>query len=122
VDPLAGQELDGRLLQPSNHHASEPDLLDVFPYTDRIVDLASVDLARVSDGANPISIEISHPWPPNEANILEPATWRLELLVCGDNIRLERSFVTLSFDGNLAAGGVREPRDLGALPRPRPAR
>jgi hypothetical protein len=44
-------------------------------------------------------VEISHPWPPNEANALEPATWRLELLVCGDNIRPERSFAALSFDG-----------------------
>lgn len=92
-------ELDGRLLQPSNHLASEPDLLDVFPYTDRIVDLASIDLARVSDGVNPLCIEISHPWPPNEANFLEPAVWRLELLVCGDNIKPERTFVTISFDG-----------------------
>ena len=82
-----------------HHLARELDLVDVFPHTDRIVDLASVDLARVSDGANPIFVEISHPWPPNEANILEPATWRLELLVCGDNIRPERSFATLSFDG-----------------------
>jgi hypothetical protein len=70
-----------------------------YNYTDRIVDLASIDLARVSDGANPIFVEISHPWPPNEAIILVPASWRLELLVCGDNIRPERSFVTLSFDG-----------------------
>jgi hypothetical protein len=43
-------ELDGRLLRPSNHLASEPDLVDVFPHSDRIVDLVSVDLARVSDG------------------------------------------------------------------------
>jgi hypothetical protein len=71
----------------------------VFPYSDRIVDLASVDLARASDGANAMYVEISHPWPPNEANLLEPAIWRLELLVCGDNIRAERSFVTVSFDG-----------------------
>jgi hypothetical protein len=92
-------ELVGRLLQPSNHLASEPDLVDVFPSSDRIVDLASVDLTRVSRGANPICVEISHPWPPNEANLLETATWRLELLVCGDNIKPERSFVSLSFDG-----------------------
>jgi hypothetical protein len=93
-------ELDGRLLQPSNHLTSEPDLLDVFPRTDRVVDLASVDLTRVSDGANPMFVEISRPWPPNEANALEPATWRLELLLCGDNIKPERSFITLSFDGS----------------------
>jgi hypothetical protein len=92
-------ELDGRLLQPSNQLASEPDLVDVFPYSDRIVDLASVDHGRASEGKRPIFVEISHPWPPNEANILEPATWQLELLVVGDNIRPERSFVTLSYDG-----------------------
>jgi len=43
--------------------------------------------------------ELDRPWPPNEANVLEPATWRLEFLVCGDNIRPGRSFVILSFDG-----------------------
>ena len=92
-------ELDGRLLQPSNQLASQANLVDVFPYSDRIVDLASVDFNRVSDGASPIFIEITHPWPPNEANVLEPATWRLELLVVGDNIRAARSFVTVTFDG-----------------------
>jgi hypothetical protein len=79
--------------------AVEAGQVDVFPYSDRIVDLASVDLAQASNGASPIFVEISHPWPPNKANALEPATWRLELLVCGDNITAERSFVTLSFDG-----------------------
>jgi hypothetical protein len=44
-------------------------------------------------------VEISHPWPPNEANVLESVTWRLELMVVGDNIKPGRSFVTLSFDG-----------------------
>jgi hypothetical protein len=92
-------ELDGRLLQPSNHLTSEPDLVDVFPYTDRIVDLASVDLERATDGTNPLFVEISRPWPPNEANALEPGTWRLELLVCGDNIRPQRTFIALAFDG-----------------------
>jgi hypothetical protein len=92
-------ELDGRLLQPSNQLAREPDLVDVFPHSDRIVDLASVDYDRASEGKTPISVEIGHPWPPNEANILEPATWQLELLVVGDNVTPERSFVTLSFDG-----------------------
>jgi hypothetical protein len=43
--------------------------------------------------------EITRPWPPNEANVLEPATWRLELLVAADNIRAARSFVILTFDG-----------------------
>jgi hypothetical protein len=74
--------------------------LDVFPYSDRIVDLASVDQGRASEGKSPVFVEISHPRPPNEANILEPATWQLELLVVGDNISPERSFVTLSFDGH----------------------
>jgi hypothetical protein len=105
-DPASGAwvrsrpELGGRLLQPSNQLASEPDLVDVFPYSDRIVDLASVDYGRVSEGRSPIFVEISHPWPPNEANILEPATWQLELLVVGDNVTPERSFVTVSFDGS----------------------
>jgi hypothetical protein len=92
-------ELDGRLLQPSNQLASQPELVDVFPHADRIVDLASVDHKRVSEGTSPIVVEISHPWPPNEANLLEPGIWRLELLVVGDNIRPQRSFVTLAFDG-----------------------
>ena len=92
-------ELDGRLLQPSNQLASEPGLVDVFPHSDRIVDLASVDYDRAANGKTPISVEIGHPWPPNEANILEPATWQLELLVVGDNVTPERSFVILSFDG-----------------------
>jgi hypothetical protein len=88
-------ELDGRLLQPSNRVATEPELLDVFPHSDRIVDLASV----VSNGTGSMFVEITRPWPPNEANVLEPGAWRLELLLCGDNIKPERSFVTLSFDG-----------------------
>ena len=63
-------------------------------------DLASIDLAPSSNGADRIFIEISQLWPPNEANVLEPATWRLELLVCGDNISPSRSFVTLSLDAS----------------------
>jgi hypothetical protein len=104
-DPASGEwvrsrpELDGRLLQPSNQLANEPYLVDVFPHSDRIVDLASIGYDRGPEGTSPIFVEISHPWPPNEANVLEPATWRLELLVVGDNISPERSFVTLSFDG-----------------------
>lgn len=99
-------ELDGRLLQPSNQLANEPDLVDVFPRSDRIVDLASVDHVRASEGKSPIFVEISHPWPPNEANVLEPATWQLELMVVGDNITPERSFVTLSFDGEWPHDGA----------------
>ncbi len=71
MDPRTA-ELDGRLLQPSNQLASQPDLVDVFPHSDRIVDVASVDFNRVSDGASPMFVEITHPWPPNEANVLEP--------------------------------------------------
>lgn len=105
LEPVSGSwararpELDGRLLQPSNQLAGDSSLVDVFPYSDRIVDLASVDYTRLSQGASPIFVEIGHPWPPNEANVLEPGTWRLELLVVGDNIRPQRSFVTISFDG-----------------------
>jgi hypothetical protein len=40
-----------------------------------------------------------HPLPPNQANVLDPATWQLELMVCGDNIRAERCFITIDFDG-----------------------
>ena len=93
-------ELDGRALQPSNHLEHQPDLVDVFPHTDRIVDLASVDLTPSPDEANPIFVEVTQPWPPNEANVLDAAMWRLELLVCGDNIKPERSFFSLSLDGS----------------------
>jgi hypothetical protein len=34
----------------------------------RSTSIASVDFERVADGARPIYAEISHPWPPNEAN------------------------------------------------------
>jgi hypothetical protein len=95
----ARPELDGRFLQPSNQVAGQPDLLDVFPHSDRIVDLASVDFDRVTQGASPIFVEITHPWPPNEANVLEPGAWRLELLLVGDNIRAARSLVAITFDG-----------------------
>jgi hypothetical protein len=95
----ARPELDGRLLQPSNQLPNEPNLVDIFPHSDRLVDLASVDPARVTSGKPALFIEISHPWPPNEANALESATWRLELLVCGDNMRAERCFITVAFDG-----------------------
>ena len=95
----ARPELDGRLLQPSNQLATEPNLVDIFPNSDRLIDVASIDLARASDGKTPLFIEISHPWPPNEANALEPGTWRLELMICGDNIHADRTFITLTFDG-----------------------
>jgi hypothetical protein len=69
--------------------------------------------ARIS----PTSAANQEGWPPNEANVLEPATWRLELLIAGDNIRAERTFVTVTFDGTWPdPGGF---RDLGALRRPR---
>jgi hypothetical protein len=95
----ARPELDGRLLQPSNQVASEPDTVDVFPNSDRIVDIASVGSRPEDGGPNPLFIEIGHPWPPNRANVLEPGAWRLELLVCGDNISAQRYFVTVCFDG-----------------------
>jgi hypothetical protein len=102
----ARPELDGRLLQPSNHLAGEPDLLDVFPYSDRIVDLASVQVPD-EEGAGRIFVEISHP-SPNGANVLDPATWRVELMVCGDNIEPERAYVTLAFDGRWPRPGSPE--------------
>jgi hypothetical protein len=95
----ARPELDGRLLQPSNQPSSEPDTVDVFPNSDRFVDLVSVGCGPAADGPHPFVIEIGHPWPPNQANVLEPGTWQLELLVCGDNINAQRSFVTVAFDG-----------------------
>lgn len=95
----ARPELDGRLLQPSNQLASKPDTVDVFPNSDRIVDLACVGDGPEEDGPNPVFVEIGHPWPPNKANVLEPGTWKLELLVCGDNINAQRYFATVSFDG-----------------------
>jgi len=93
----ARAELDGRLLQPSNHLPDEPDTVDVFPYSDRIVDLVSVG---AGDGRQPICLEINHPWPPSGANLLAPGEWRLELLVCGDNIKAKRYYLTVALDGN----------------------
>jgi hypothetical protein len=93
-------EVDGRLLQPSNQVAGEPDTVDVFPNSDRIVDLVSVGCAPEENSPHPLVVEIGRPWPPNGANVLEPGTWCLELLVCGDNIDAQRYFVTVSFDGN----------------------
>jgi hypothetical protein len=64
-------ELDGRLLQPSDHLAREPDLVDVFPDSERIVDLASVDVVTVAlDGV----------WP--QAELESPEIWE-HLLVEG---------------------------------------
>ena len=31
--------------------------------------------------------------------MLDTGAWQLELLVCGDNIKAQRYFVTVSFDG-----------------------
>jgi hypothetical protein len=92
-------ELDGRLLSPSNQLPDDPDTVDVFPYSDRIIDLASVGYGKKADSGSPIFIEIGHPWPPNEANVLEPGVWQLETLVCGDNIHALRYFLTVTFDG-----------------------
>src|SRR5262249_42933210 len=57
----ARPELDGRLLQPSNQLPSEPDLVDVFPSSDRIVDLVSVGDGPESNGARPVLVEIGQP-------------------------------------------------------------
>jgi hypothetical protein len=94
-------ELDGRLLEPSNQLADEPGTVDVFPCSDRIIDLVSVSVGggQDEDGLSPVFVEIGQPWPPNQANALGPGTWRLELLVCADNINAQRYFVTVSFDG-----------------------
>jgi hypothetical protein len=95
----ARPELDGWLLQPSNQYEAEARALDVFPNSDRVVDLASVSCRAERDGKAPLFIEISYSWPPNEANHLEPGAWQLELLLCGDNVRAQGYFVGLSFDG-----------------------
>ena len=112
-------ELDGRPLQPSNQLENQPDLVDVFPHTHRILDLSSIDLAPSSNGADRIFVEISQPRPPNEANVQESATWRLELLVCGDNSHA----VTILRDALARRDLVTVERrgDLGPLRRPGPA-
>ena len=98
----ARPELDGRLLQPSNQLPSDRDLevVDVFPDSDRIVDLASVGYGSETDNRSPVFVEIGRPWPHNRANVLDTGAWRLDLMVCGDNISARRYFVTVSFDGS----------------------
>jgi hypothetical protein len=73
------------VLQPSNQlpNDRDPVTVDVFPQSDRIVDLAAVGCASV-DGSARLFVEIDHHWPPNKANILESGAWQLMLLVCGD--------------------------------------
>jgi hypothetical protein len=95
----ARPELDGRLLQPSNQLASEPDLADVFPKSDRIVDRFRRPRSRDRRRQTAVRRKSAVHGHPTGANALESETWRLELLVCGDNIKPERSFVTLAFDG-----------------------
>jgi hypothetical protein len=56
-------------------------------------------LGRSPDSPSGFFVEIGQPWPPNRANALDPGTWKLELLVCGDNIEAQRYFVTVSYDG-----------------------
>jgi hypothetical protein len=73
--------------------------VDVFPDSDRIVDLASVGYTPEADRDRPVFVEIGRPWPHNRANSLDPGAWRLDLMVCGDNISAQRYFVTVSFDG-----------------------
>jgi hypothetical protein len=55
---------------------------------------------KEGDGPGPVFVEIGQPWPPNRANALEPGTWKLDLLVLADNIKAQRYFITVSFDGN----------------------
>jgi hypothetical protein len=93
-------ELDGWLLQPSNQFANELHTMDIYPYTDRVVDLVSV-ATPVPDQAD-LHIEITHPWPPHRANVLSPGVWQLQLLVCGDNIVARQYFVMISFDGHVS--------------------
>jgi hypothetical protein len=81
-------ELDGRLLQPSDQLASQPDLVDVFPHTNRIVGLAWVDFERVADGASPIYVEISHPWPSNNQSFSLSSAMRLTTILTTICIRL----------------------------------
>lgn len=102
----ARPELEGRQLRPSNQllDRHDADLLDVFPASDRIIALVSVDCDPESDGSSPILLEIGYPRPPNHAHALEPGTWKLELLVCGDNIDAQRYFVVVSFDGRWTEG------------------
>jgi hypothetical protein len=95
----ARPELDGWLLQPSNQHEAKPDTLDVVPGSDRLIDLASAEYTPGADGTLPFFVEIIQPWPPNQANRLDPGSWQLHLLVCGDNIPARRYHVTLTFDG-----------------------
>jgi hypothetical protein len=102
-------ELDGRLLEPSNQLSEEAGTVDVFPHSDRIIDLVSVGGGLDEDGPSPVVVEIGQPWPPNQANALDPGTWRLELVVCADNINAQRYFVTVFFDGcwpELDAAGI----------------
>ncbi|MEY9964961.1 hypothetical protein ABIA33_003003 [Streptacidiphilus sp. MAP12-16] len=95
----ARPELDGRLLWPSNQLPGDANTVEVFRYSDRIVDLVSVTYGSSDNRLRPAFVEIGRPWPPNEANLLDPGVWELELLVCGDNIRARRYFVKVSFDG-----------------------
>jgi hypothetical protein len=92
-------ELDGRLLEPSNQLSDEPGTVDVFPHSDRIIDLVSVGGGLDEDGPRPVILEIGQPWPPNQANALAPGTWKLELSVSADNMNAQRYFVTVFFDG-----------------------
>jgi hypothetical protein len=106
------------LRQPSNQLASEPDLADVFPKSDRIVDRFRRPRSRDRRRQTAVRRKSAVHGHPTEANALESGTWRLELLVCGDNIKPERSFVTLAFDGIWPQAGA-EQRHLGTLRGPR---
>jgi hypothetical protein len=94
----ARPELDGWLLQPSNQYQTKPDTVDVVPGSDRLIDLASAECGSDASTTNLFFIEITQPWPPNQANRFDRGTWQLQLLVCGDNIPARRYFVTIAFD------------------------
>jgi hypothetical protein len=66
------------------------------------------------------SSSISHSRPPDEANMLEPATWQLELLVVGDNITPRALVRHPVVRRAVATAGRLRRHDLGALPRSRP--
>lgn len=57
-------ELDGRLLEPSNQLSDEAGTVDVFPHSDRIIDLVSVGGGLDDDGPSPVIVEIGQPRPP----------------------------------------------------------
>src|SRR6516165_7514967 len=62
----ARPELDASCSRRTNSRPS-PTWSTSSPHSDRLIDLASVDRARVADRQPALYIEIGHPWAPNEA-------------------------------------------------------